>query len=171
MKKILIGIAVVFFFGFGFFLFQIMGGFNDIKVELVDLGTLELSGIRFRGKPQDEALRDAFVRIEAIQKENQESQIHTIYYIEPAGRMDTMEVFVGLEKKWVSKEEALEELTFTAEQSIVARIKAHRFVMPGPVKVKSKILDFARENNLPEPRIFIDRILGPDEVMVIAVKE
>jgi hypothetical protein len=171
MKKILLGIAVIFFFGFGFFLFQIMGGFNDIKVELVDLGTLELSGISFRGRPQDEALRDAFVRIEALQQENQESKIHTIYFSEPAGRMDTMEVFVGLEKKWVSKEEALEELTFDANQAIVAQIKAHRFVMPGPVTVKSKIIDFAKKNSLPESRIFIDRILGPDEVMVIAVKE
>ena len=171
MKKILIGIAVIFFFGFGFFLFQIMGGFNDIKVDLVDLGTLELSGVRYRGKPEDEALRDAFARIESMQKENQESQIHTIYYIEPAGRMDTLEVFVGLEKKWVRKEEALEELKFDANQAIVARIKAHRFVMPGPVKVKSKIIDFASKNNLTEPGIFIDRILGPDEVMVIAVKE
>lgn len=170
MKKILIGIVVIFFFGFGFFLFRILGGFNEIKVELVDLGTLELSGIRFRGRPQDKSLRDAFVRIEALQQENQESKIHTIYYIEPAGRMDTMEVFVGLENKWVSKNESLEEMRFDADQAIIARIKAHRFVMPGPVKVKSKILDFARENNLPEPGIFIDRILGPDEVMVIAVK-
>ncbi len=169
MKKKVIGVIVILFFGVGILLFYLMGGFNPIKIEIQDLGQIELSGVQFRGRPQDEALREAFQRIELLKKLNPEATLHTIYYAEPAGKMDTMEVFVGLESKWIGKEEDLKKISLEADRAIVAGFVGHRYVMPGPLKVKARIEEFAKDQGLPKPEIFVDRIIGPNEVMVIAL--
>lgn len=169
MKKKVIGAIAILFIGGGVFFFYLLGGFNAIQIEIEDLGQIELSGVQFRGRPQDEALREAFQRIEDLKKRNPESTIHTIYYAEPAGKLDTMEVFVGLESKWMLNEEGLKKISLEAKSAIVATISAHRFVMPGPLKVKAKIESFAKDQGLPKPEIFVDRIIGPNEVKVIAL--
>jgi hypothetical protein len=171
MRKKAIGGAVILFFGIGVLIFYLMGGFNPIEIQTEDLGQIELSGIQFRGRPQDEALREAFEKIEVLKKLNPESTIHTIYFSEPAGKMDTMEVFVGLETKWVGTEEGLKRISFEADKAIVATLKAHRFVMPGPLKVKSRIEGYANGKKLPQPEVFVDRIIGPNEVKVIALRK
>jgi hypothetical protein len=81
-----------------------------------------------------------------------------------------MEVFVGLESKWIDQNAGYNQVTYSGKNVIIATIKAHRFVMPGPLKIKNKIIDFAKVNGLPEPDIFIDQIIGPDEVKVIGTK-
>lgn len=169
MKKKVIGGIVFLFIGGGVFLFNLLGGFNAIQIEAKDLGLIELSGIQFRGRPQDEALREAFQRIEDLKKQNPESALHTIYFSEPAGKLDTMEVFVGLESEWIMNEEGLNKISLGAKSAIVATITAHRFVMPGPLKVKAKMEAFAKNNDLPKPEIFVDRIIAPNEVKVIGL--
>lgn len=171
MKKKVIGIAVILVFGGGLFLFYLLGGFNSILIQTEDLGPLELSGVQFRGRPQDEALRAAFQRIEELQKLNPEAKIHTIYFDEPAGKMDTMEVFVGLETKWIREAVGLVKISFDADNAIVATLKAHRFVMPGPLKVKTRMEEFAKDQGLKQPDIFVDRIIGPNEVKVIGLAD
>jgi hypothetical protein len=171
MKKKIIGGLLVFLFLGGILLFYILGGFNPIEIETENLGEIELSGVHFKGRPQDEALQEAFQKIEELKRLNPEATLHTIYYTEPAGKMDTMEVFVGLESKWVSYEEELKKISLEAQKAIVATITAHRFVMPGPLKVKARLEAFAKNQGLPKPEIFVDQIIGPNEVKVIAVNK
>lgn len=169
MKKKIISGVVFLIFGGAVFLFYLLGGFNSILIQSEDLGKLELSGVQFRGRPQDEALREAFQKIEELQKLNPEAKIHTIYFDEPAGKMDTMEVFVGLETKWVRNVDGLKKISFDADNAIVATLTAHRFVMPGPLKVKSRLESFAKDQGISKPKIFVDRIIGPNEVKVIGL--
>ncbi|WP_373520024.1 hypothetical protein [Aquiflexum sp.] len=169
MKKKIIGVIVILFIVAVVCLFYLLGGFNTIHVEIEDLGQIELSGVQFRGRPQDEVLREAFQRIEDLKKQNPESTLHTIYFSEPSGKLDTMEVFVGLESKWIMNEEGLKKVSLEAKSAIVATIAAHRFVMPGPLKVKAKMEAFAKNHGLPKPEIFVDRIIGPNEVKVIGL--
>jgi hypothetical protein len=42
--------------------------------------------------------------------------------------------------------------------------------MPSPLNIKNKIIAFAKEKGLPEPDVFIDQIIGTDEVKVIGIK-
>jgi hypothetical protein len=169
MKKKIIGGALFLIFGGGIFLFYLLGGFNSILIQTEELGQLELSGVQFRGRPQDESLRAAFQKIEELQKLHPAANIHTIYFDEPAGKMDTMEVFVGLETKWIGNDDGLKKISFDADNAIVATLRAHRFVMPGPLKVKARIGEFAKVQGLQQPDIFIDRIIGPNEVKVIGL--
>lgn len=170
MKKTAIGVILVFTIGLGLFLFYSLGGFNDIQVERENLGSIELTGIHFRGTPMEDSLKDTFLSIEDLIKESDEAKLHTIYYVEPGGKRDTLEVFVGTESKWIDKQKNMISLEFDGSQAIVARIKAHRFVMPGPEKVKEKIRDFAKTNQLEQPDLFIDQIVGPKQIMVIGIK-
>jgi hypothetical protein len=170
MKKTAIGIILVFTIGLGLFLFYSLGGFNEIEVERENLGSIELTGIHFRGTPMEESLKDAFFTIEDLLTESDDAKLHTIYYLEPAGKRDTLEVFVGIESKWINNQANLISVEFDGSQAIVAHIKAHRFVMPGPEKVKEKIRNFAKTNQMEQPDLFIDQIVGPNQIRVIGIK-
>ncbi|MFC0261555.1 hypothetical protein [Fontibacter flavus] len=171
MKKTTIGLALMFIIGMSLYLFYALGGFNQIEITQTNLGTIELTGKTYRGIPGNESLKETFLMMEELQRSHPESKLHTIYFVEPAGKLDTMEVFVGLESSWVTDKTDLTELQFDGSSAIVANIQAHRFVMPGPNRVKNEILEFAEENKLAEPKIFIDQIIGPEAVKVIALDQ
>lgn len=170
MKKKIVLVSFILLVVTGLFVFKSMGGFNEVQLEVLDRNNIDLSGRYFKGIPQDEKLGIAFLEIEKIKNAHPQAALHTIYYTEPAGKLDTMEVFVGLESKWMDKNVGYDQVSFSGENVIIATIKAHRFVMPGPLKIKNKINGFAKDNNLPLPDVFIDQIIGPDEVKVIGIK-
>jgi len=169
MKKTIAGILILLIIAVGFYTFNALGGFNEIKISKEDLGEIELVGIHYRGTPQDESLRNSFMKIEKLQKEHSGSILHTIYYIEPAGKLDTMEVFVGIEKFWLEDISGKETLYLDGHEAIVAEIKANRIVMPGPNKVKAKLEEFAQSNKIQSPNIYIDQIIGSEHVRVIGI--
>ena len=171
MKRKIIAGIVILILGAGVLLFYFLGGFNPIQIQSENLGQIKLSGLQFRGRPQDEGLKKTFEKIEDLLKLYPQAKLHTIYFEEPAGKMDTMEVFVGLESIWVNEMEGLNEISLDASKAIVATLSAHRFAMPGPLRVQSKISDFAQGNGLSKPEIFIDQIIGPNEVKVIGLSK
>lgn len=169
-KGILIGVPVIVVVLV--FVFYQMGGFRQIELEVVENAKLELSGIHFVGIPQDKRLRESFEKTEQLLQQHPEAKLHTIYYREPAGKLDTMEVFVGIEQKWLSSNpEGFEQLGLSSEKAVVATIRRHRFVMPNPETVKASIREFAKANKLPEPSLFIDQIISPEEVRVIGISD
>ncbi|WP_291779961.1 hypothetical protein [Cecembia sp.] len=170
MKKTAIGIILMFVLGASLYLFYLLGGFNEILVFKKDYGNIELVGIQYKGTPQNDLLRQSFLEMERLQKSHEGAVIHTIYQVEPAGKLDTLEVFIGIEKKFLftaEKDKAI--LSLDASSAVVAEINANRWVMPGPKKVKTRIKDFAIKNQLPEPNLFIDQILGPESIRVIGI--
>jgi hypothetical protein len=171
MKKTGIGLVIMLIIGASLYLFYFLGGFNEIQVSTKNLGQIELIGIHYKGTPQNEELGQAFKKIEMLKNQHDGAILHTIYYVEPAGKLDTMEVFVGIERNWLVDEKDFDLISYDGSQAIVAEIKANRFVMPGPKKVKSKIADFANGSNLAIPNLYIDQIIGTDEVKVIGINE
>jgi hypothetical protein len=169
MKKgLLIGIPIVILIGVGFYVFDDLGGFNPIELEVREISKIELTGIYYKGTPTNEKLGESFRTIENIQKNNPGSTIYTIYYIEPAGKRDTLEVFIGVEASFVMETKGYTKKTVPAGQAIIATIQRHPLVMPSPGSVKTEIETYAVNNALPQPTLFIDRIVGPTEVQVIA---
>lgn len=167
MKKI--GIAIISLaavFSVIYFAFDKLGGNNPIKTELIESPPPTLVGKTFTGQPQDEELGRIFQSIETLQSLNPGKRIHTIYYREPEGKLDTMEVFVGLDLPFASAD--LESKTFTETSYLLATITGNKWVMPGPLKVKAKLEETAKELNLSISGIFIDRIISDTEVQVIA---
>lgn len=167
MKKI--GIAAVILLTAGtlaYFIFDRLGGNNPIMIELVDKSPPTLAGKSFKGIPQDKKLGETFQYIESLLSLNPGKKIHTIYYQEPAGKLDTMEVFVGLDLPYAPIE--LESKAFSEKSHVLATIKASKWVMPGPEKVKARIKVFAQEKNLTLSGVFIDKIISEEEVQVIA---
>ena len=167
MKKIGIAVCVLLIvFAVGYVVFDRLGGNNPISVELVNDSPEALAGKTFRGTPQDKKLSETFDSIESLLALHPGKKIHTIYYVEPAGKLDTMEVFVGLDLPFAPAE--LEAKHFTESSYLLATVKANKWVMPGPDKVKQTLQDFARENKMTLSGIFIDKIVDDAEVQVIA---
>ncbi|MFD2033661.1 hypothetical protein ACFSKL_02605 [Belliella marina] len=168
MKKWVIGAAVLLLFSAGCLLFGKLGGFNEIEMELISPLDLEIQGLYYRGTPQDEGLGKVFEKAGGIAK-SLEVPLYTIYYIEPAGKLDTMEVFVGVASDVQGN--AFESRKFQSDKAVLAKIIGHRFVMPGPNKVKKQIADFAKQSGESSPTVFIDKIISSDEVHVIGLLE
>lgn len=167
MKKSIIGGTILLaLLAVGLLQFNKLGGFNEIEVESLESFELKLQGLAYRGTPQDEKLTQTFEQVVKFAKK-ESIPFYTIYVAEPAGKLDTMEVFVGVEFDKILPD--FEKKSFQPSPAVMAKINAHKFVMPGPNKVKNRILEFSKENNLKSPTIFIDKIISKDEVQVIGV--
>jgi hypothetical protein len=162
----LIVILVLSLSAIGYFIFDRLGGNTPIEIELVNEKPENLAGKTYRGTPQDPLLKETFQQIEQAQALNPGTKIHTIYYVEPAGKLDTMNVFVGLNLPFPTGE--LEGKTFEENRYLLAKIQGSKWVMPGPEKVKAALQEFAQSNNLILSEVFIDKIISESEVEVIA---
>ena len=167
MKKlVIVAIVVGMALGGGYVVFDRMGGNNPIEITRIDQHPENLIGKTFKGTPQDKRLEETFQSVENLKSFHPGSKIHTIYLIEPAGKLDTMEVFVGLNLPYPVQE--FESKSFRETRYLLATIRANKWVMPGPNKVKSKLEEFAEANHLELTGIFIDKIVSEEEVQVIA---
>ncbi len=166
MKKTLIIIGIVAVLGFGVFAY--LGGFKDYSITVMEQKSLHLYGLTYRGTPQDEGLKNTFQKIEAALTDQAEATLHTIYYIEPAGKLDTMNVFVGLDKVNDDVKVNWEEKVIQGEQFLMADLRYNKLVMPRPATIKEDMQDYAEEHRLTLSGIFIDRLLREDHVQVWA---
>ena len=98
MKKKIVLVSFILLVATGLFVFKSMGGFNEVQLEVLDRKDINLSGRYFRGIPQDEKLGVSFMEIEKIKNTHPEAALQTIYYAEPAGKLDTMEVLSYIRK-------------------------------------------------------------------------
>ncbi|WP_026950894.1 hypothetical protein [Algoriphagus mannitolivorans] len=150
----------------GYYFFVNIGGSPSIQISLVEKAPDVLAGKTYIGTPQDPKLGETFKEIETLQSLNPGSKIHTIYYVEPAGKLDTMKVFVGIDMPFPPA--TMEALSFTEEKYILSKIEGSRWVMPNPEKVKDDIREFAKAKQLELTGVFIDKIISESEVQVIA---
>ncbi|QDH79050.1 hypothetical protein FKX85_08365 [Echinicola soli] len=166
MKKTVIIISILAVLGFVAFAY--LGGFKDYPIEVKQGESIQLYGLTYRGTPQDKGLKTTFQKIEAALAEEAEATLHTIYYVEPAGKLDTMKVFVGLDQANDRIEADWEEKVFPENQFLVADLRYNKWVMPRPETIKEDMQAFAEENHLTLTGIFIDRLLHEDHVQVWA---
>lgn len=167
IKKLLIGAIILsLFIGFGYWGFDQLGGNNPVMIDLVNKSPETLLGKTFIGTPQDEKLANLFKEILNEKTLRSGTFLHTIYETEPAGKLDTMKVFVGINQ--LLPEEGFELKTFEEDRYLVAKITGSSWVMPGPKTIKAKLENYAAENNLKLTGIFIDKIIEENEVHVIA---
>lgn len=164
ISLILMVVAVI--VGIGYYQ---LGGFSPVNLALVDCNDFELTGIEFKGTPQDEKLSKSFMEVEDAKIGAPSAILHTIYYAEPEGKRDTMHVFVGIQKSALTKPmPKMMEKKVACNRAVVAKISAHRFVMPSPLRIKRKITDFAAQNGLVLQEIFVDKLLDDSRVEVWA---
>lgn len=167
MKKTGFAIAVLLIvLSVGYVAYDRLGGNNPVEIELIEAKLPTLSGKTFKGQPQNPELGKTFQSIEILSSLNPGKKIHTVYFKEPGGKLDTMEVFVGLDLPFASAD--LEILEFAESRHLRATIKRNKWVMPSPEQVKKEIEASAKSRNLVLSGVFIDRIISESEVQVIA---
>jgi hypothetical protein len=167
MKKLLIAAIVLLILGLGGYLaFDQLGGNRPVELSLEAKSPDALSGQTFRGTPVDKGLEQLFEKIQSTQKLHPGAKLHTIYYTEPAGKLDTLEVFAGINLPFGAPDLELKE--FSEGRYILAKVTGNKWVMPGPETIKEKIQDYAKANKLTLSGYFIDKIVSETEVHVIA---
>ena len=168
MKKKLsvISILLILFLAVGYWLFDQLGGNNPVVIELVEKNPESLIGKTFIGIPQEERLANLFKEVLELKNLKPRTFLHTIYEVEPAGKLDTMRVFVGINQ--FLPEEGYELKTFDERRYLKAVITGSSWVMPGPKTIKAKLEKYANEHQLELSGIFIDKIIEEDQVQVIA---
>ena len=168
--KIFLLIAGLILFGFG--IYWQLGGFNKISFSIKERQDIKLLGLSYRGTPQDEQLGITFQTIEKLIEKYPETTLHTIYYTEPAGKLDTLEAFVGVEYSDLFEiKENLEIVEISCTQIIEADIQAHKLVMPSPNSVEDELEAFAMDNGLTTQGIYVDKIIDKGHVKVLAPLE
>jgi len=168
MKKRLLFLAIILtlLVGFGYWGFDRLGGNNPVIIELVEKKPENLIGKTFIGIPQDEKLATIFKEIQTLKSLKTGTFLHTIYESEPAGKLDTMKVFVGINQ--LLPEEGFELLTFEEERFLLATITGSSWVMPSPKTIKAKLEKYATDKHLIISGVYIDKIISEDKVQVIA---
>lgn len=149
-----------------YILFNKLGGDNPVQISLIKKSLEPLTGIYYTGTPQDEKLKEAFEVIETQKSLHPGTFLHTIYEVEPAGKLDTMKVFIGLNQALSGEE--FESRIYHEKQYLLAKIQSNKWVMPGPEIVKEQLMNFADSANLTLSGVFIDKIITDNEVHVIA---
>ena len=167
MKKLLITAVILLILGLGGYLaYDQLGGNSPIALSTVTSPPETLAGKTFRGTPIEKGLEQAFRSIESLKSLHPGASVHTLYYIEPAGKLDTMEVFVGINLPFGAP--GMESKKFTETRYIMAQVKSNKWVMPGPNTIKEKIQEYAEANKLTLSGYYIDKIVSETEVHVIA---
>jgi len=150
----------------GSLIFNYLGGNRPIELSLVTKSPDTLTGQTFRGIPLDKNLEELFQTIQGVQKLHPGTLLHTIYYVEPAGKLDTLEVFVGINLPFGTADLAIKKWSET--RYILAKITGNKWIMPSPETIKEKIQDYAKANNLMLSGYYIDKIVSETEVHVLA---
>jgi hypothetical protein len=150
----------------GYWGFEKLGGNAPIDIQLIENKPENLAGITYSGTPGNEELGEIFEKMETQKGLHPGSHLHTIYEVEPAGKLDTMIVFVGINQKLPIAD--LEFRSFENKSYLLAKIKSNKWVMPSPETVQEKLTEFAIENNLVLSGFYIDKIISENEVQVIA---
>ncbi len=167
MKKLLIAAIVFLILGLGGYLaFDQLGGNRPVELSLEAKSPDALSGQTFRGTPVDKGLEQLFQKIQSTQKLHPGAKLHTIYYTEPAGKLDTLEVFAGINLPFGAPDLELKE--FSEGRYILAKVTGSKWVMPSPETIKEKIQEYAAANKLALSGYYIDKIVSETEVHVIA---
>lgn len=167
MKKIrIIALFLVLLGICGYFLFDYLGGNRPVELSLVAKSPDTLTGKTFRGTPMNKGLEAVFQTIQGTQKLHPGTSLHTIYYVEPAGKLDTLEVFVGINLPFGTQD--LEVKNFSETRYILAKVTGSKWVMPGPETIKEKIQAYAEANKLTLSGYYIDKIVSETEVHVLA---
>ncbi len=167
MKKLLIAAVILLILGLGGYLaYDQLGGNSPIALSMVTSSPETLAGKTFRGTPIEKGLEQAFRSIESLKSLHPGASVYTLYYIEPAGKLDTMEVFVGINLPFGAP--GMESKKFNETRYILAQVKSNKWVMPGPNTIKEKIQDYAEANKLTLSGYYIDKIVSETEVHVIA---
>jgi len=168
--KLAITVAIGLLLALG--VYAMLGGFNRIDISVEDRSDINLVGLTYRGTPQDEGMVETFRRVESLAHKFPEANIHTIYHTEPAGKLDTLQVFVGIEQGDLADlPEDFEVNTIRCDRVLVAEINSHKWVMPTPAAVKESLEAFAREEGLILQDVFVDKIIDRNQVKVLAPLE
>jgi hypothetical protein len=131
--------------------FYQLGGFNPVRIELVQVDNYFIAGRHFDGSFRSDTIRVYFEEMRALVIQSKvQGQPVIIYDQEPDGTRGISKSFIGvvLTDNGAAPDD-LEHREISASHAIRVSKDAHISVMPKPVKIAKKIKRFSEQNGVP----------------------
>lgn len=154
------------------FIYWQLGGFEEVKVEAVEVQNYRLVGKQYVGTVQHPAMEKLFEEIKGHWESGELPGVVTVaVFKEPATEKDTVEQFVGVllpaEAPLPHLPQGYELLEIPASQAVRASLEANAAVWPTPDKLREAITTYAATEGYPLRKdVLLEKYHGPDRLEV-----
>ena len=154
------GIAALFFY-------NSLGGFEDLKVELVEKPETTIYGQEYfgmsTGKEVNALIREMHLRLE---DGTLKGTLSVCYFGNPDQNIDSVRFFVGVEQSepLPPLPEKLKSIVIRKGKAVRATINSYSVVAPNPDKVNQKLRKFAQQYGGKTGEFFMERYASEKEI-------
>lgn len=146
-----------------------LGGFHEVKISKVAIGSYKIAGKHFEGKVQSKVLEHIFFEAkEYVHNHNGANSIAIIYYKSTDNSIGKIDCFAGalLEPNAENLPKDFEIREIMVKEVLRARFEGHRLVTPEPNTMYQKIKKYADKNNIRLQKIYIEKYFSDDAIEV-----
>ena len=150
-----------------FFYYSSLGGFQDAKIQQVDVDEILIYGTAYKGLPSDKEVKDIFDDIRLHLKEGSLKGEPTVcYFGNPDQDEYEIQLFVGIKQATADQPlpKGLEPLTLKSGKVMRAKINAYSIVAPSPTDINQMLKDKAKEQGLTTDSIFVEHYASEKEI-------
>jgi hypothetical protein len=166
-KFIFILIAALLLAGLG--IYVALGGFTKPVIATVPVSGYIMAGVAFKGSASNEDLLQLFEQTRELHQENKLlGTLAALYYDIPQSDKGQVDAFIGVivEDSTAKLPSAYSYRSVAAKQAIQANITIHYLVAPSPEKIRTTLLDYAREKGLPLQNFVIEQYLNNNHIII-----
>jgi len=169
-RKIIIGSIILIVIAASYIL---LGGFDKIKVEKVEVDNYVVVGMNYEGRYRSKELRNIFNDV----KNKLDSGIVNGLMVVVNYNLDKDSLDNGFIRQFIgilidqnesnkTLPQKYELINIETTSAIAAKISAHNLVMPSPAKIDQKIAAFAKANELKKMNLSIEKYVSERELII-----
>ena len=146
-----------------------LGGFHEVEISKVPVGSYKIAGKHFEGKVQSDSLgKIFFVAKKYVKNHDDANSIAILYYKSADNSIGKIDCFAGvlLESNAENLPKDFEIREITVKEVLRARFEGHRLVTPEPNTMYQKIKKYADENNISLQKVYIEKYFSDDAIEV-----
>ncbi len=146
-----------------------LGGFHQVKISKVVIGSYKIAGKHFEGKVQSKILAGIFFEAkEYVNNHDGANSIAILYYKSADNSIGKIDCFAGalLEPNAENLPKDFETREIRVKEVLRARFEGHRLVTPEPNTMYQKIKTYADKNNISLQKIYIEKYFSDDAIEI-----
>ncbi|MBT28872.1 MAG: hypothetical protein CMO01_04345 [Thalassobius sp.] len=149
--------------------YYLLGGFTEVKLDLIQEPAFEIVGKMYHGTPYDKTM-DSLVN--AIHTQYEQGIIEgtfSICFFEDPDEVDTLDILIGIipESPVANLPEGFTKKSFEASSAIKASIEAEAVVAPSATDTNDKIRSFAEKKALTISGVYIEKYVEDFRIVTV----
>ncbi len=146
-----------------------LGGFHEVKISKVSIGSYKIAGKHFKGKVQSDSLGNIFFEAKKyVETHDAAKSIAILYYKGADNSIAIIDCFVGalLQSNTENLPDEFKLKEIQVKEVLRARFEGHRLVTPDPKTMYEKIKTYANANNISLQEIYIEKYFSDEGIEV-----